>query len=211
MHWDNIDWADQISLKRTEIKEKDKANFAAGDDRCPPDTWKGCVYNDGEFVALPTDNIRSCFMKAGAKVTLKDRQTFKKAVPSGVIFSDLFVDFLVNGKKIPLTSVEGVKGTFQQQAEAVKALGFSLLVKRAKIGSAKHVRVRPIFKNWSAAGTFNVTDQRITETALKAIVNAAGLYIGIGDWRPDSPQSPGPHGCFTVELEKLGIVEGIAA
>lgn len=38
MHADDIEWSDTIAEARTQIKEQDKANFAAGDDRVPPDT-----------------------------------------------------------------------------------------------------------------------------------------------------------------------------
>lgn len=201
MHWDNIDWADQISLMRTEIKQKDKANFSAGDDRCPPDTWKGCLYNDEQFVTIPTDNLRKCLVKAGAKVSLKNQETFKKAMASGVVFDSTFAEFFINGKPLKIADCTNVKGKFADQATNVKKLGFKLMVKRASVGAAKHVRVRPEFANWTATASFTITEDRITEDALKEIWTGAGLYVGLCDWRPDSPKSPGPYGKFSVELK----------
>lgn len=203
MHHDDIEWADKVAAMRTQIKERDKANFSAGDDRCPPDTWKGYCYSDGEHICLPTDNLRTCLMKAGAKVTLKNQETFKKASQSGIVFDNLYAQFLCHGKRIPVAAVNKIAGKFSEHSEAVLKLGFRLLAKRAKVGSAKHVRVRPMFSNWSATGTFLVVDDRITENALQQIWEIAGLRIGVGDWRPDSPQAPGPYGRFSVVVERM--------
>lgn len=202
MHWDNIDWADQVSEKRTEIKENDKANFAAGDDRCPTDTWKGYIYNDGQLIGLPTDNLQACLVKAGAKVTLQRQETFKKAMASGILFTDLYASFANNGKPIKYDDYMGVDGKFSEHATKVKKLGFELLVKRAAVGAAKHVRVRPMFRNWSATAQLTVVDDRITDEVLKKVWEYAGLMVGIGDWRPDSPKKPGPYGRFAVTLNK---------
>lgn len=201
MHWDNIDWADQIGDKRTEVKAKDKANFSAGDDRCPPDTWKGSLYNDDVHIALPSDNLRTCIVKAGAKVTLVKQESFKKAMASGIQFDAPFADFLVGGNHVKIADCIKIAGPFAAQAEAVKKLGFRLLVKRAAVNGKKHVRVRPMFSNWQLITTFTVLEDRITDDALRQIWTAAGLYIGLCDWRPDSPKAPGPYGKFSVELK----------
>lgn len=151
-------------------------------------------------------------MKAGTKVTLKNNETFKKAMPSGVLFEDLYCTFLVGGKSIQIEQINTVKGTYRQQAEAVRKLGFRLLAKRAAVGSAKHVRTRPMFSpagpeggaaGWLCSGRFVVVDDRITDEALARIWEIAGLRIGLCDWRPDSPKSPGPYGRFRVELRKV--------
>jgi hypothetical protein len=201
MHWDNIEWGDTIKAKRDAVKKHDAANFSAGDDRCPPDTWKGCLYNDEEFVVVPADNLRRCLVKAGAKVVLKNAETFKKAMASGITFDSVFATFLVNGKQIKFADCMAVRGTFSEQAAAVKKLGFRLLVKRAAIKGSKHVRVRPEFGKWAVEAAITVTEDRITDAALREIWVNAGLYIGLCDWRPDSPKSPGPYGKFSVVID----------
>lgn len=201
MHWDNIEWSDAIGEARTRIKENDKAEFAAGDDRCPPETWKGYVYNDGEHVCIPTDNLRSCLMKAGAKVTLKNQETFKKATQSGIVFTDAYAKFAVSGKSIKMSAIERISGKFSEHLVAAKALGFKLLAKRAKVNAAKHIRVRPMFApGWQIIAGFVVGDDRISADILSKIWDYAGDLIGIGDWRPDSPKSPGPYGRFSAKL-----------
>ncbi len=200
MHWDNIEWADQIKDERERIKEDDKANFKAGDDRCPAFTWKGYTYNDGTHICLPSDNIRSCLIKAAAKVTLSGKESYKKLVASGILLDEMYVDMFVNDKQIPFKGVEAIDGTFKTNADAVKDLGFKLLVKRAAVGQAKHVRVRPLFENWTVKGTFLLVEEQITNKVLKNIWRIAGLNIGLCDWRPGSPKSPGPYGRFSTEL-----------
>ena len=92
--------------------------------------------------------------------------------------------------------------TFVNQ-EVVKKLGFELFLKRAKIGQSKHVRVRPFFLNWSAVGSILVMDSQITREALTDILEAAGAYKGLGDWRPSS-KTPGPYGTFSAIVTPVG-------
>lgn len=194
MHWDNLEWADQIKAKRTEIKEKDKKNFEAGDDRCPPDTWKGYLYNDGNLVALPTDNLRAALCKAGARITLKRQTTYKALTQSGLLFPDLFLPLSFSGKTITMKTIGGINGTFAEQCAQARAAGFELFAKRASVGQAKHVRVRPRFLKWSCSGEVLVIDDQISEDTLHQLFEIMGLSIGLCDWRPGSPKSPGPYG-----------------
>jgi hypothetical protein len=78
-----------------------------------------------------------------------------------------------------------------------------LFVKRARIGNAKHVRVRPRFDSWSVSGTLTVLDDSITTDVLERILTHAGAYAGVGDWRPSSPKSPGPFGRFTSTVKEV--------
>ena len=92
---------------------------------------------------------------------------------------------------------------FQHHLEIVESLGFELLVKRAKIGQAKHVRVRPMFREWQVVAKVAVIDKSvsgITEEVLQRILDAAGAQCGLCDWRPSS-RTPGQFGRFTAEVE----------
>ena len=79
---------------------------------------------------------------------------------------------------------------------AAVAQGFELFAKAAKVGQSKHVRVRPRFNAWSCSGTITVFDETITAEVLSQILEQAGIYCGLGDWRPSSPSKPGPWGRF---------------
>ena len=112
-----------------------------------------------------------------------------------------------NGRQIPKSEIEKLIGNndFDFHAETAEALGFELLVKRAKIGQAKHIRVRPLFRNWEATGTLTVLDpdmSGITHDMLSIILDQAGALIGLCDWRPSSPAA-GAFGKFTHKLRKL--------
>ena len=201
MHWDNIEWADQLKLKRDDIKKNDKKNFAAGDDRCPPETWKGYTYNDGTHVAMPQDSLRACLMKAGARVILSGKTSYKSLTQSGILFDDEFLAFQHSGKPLAWSDIQAIEGNFVAQTEGAKKLGFRLFIKRAKVNQAKHVRVRPRFDTWGISGTFLVVDKQLTTETLQQIWDIAGPYIGLCDWRPGSPQSPGPYGRFKATIQ----------
>jgi hypothetical protein len=79
--------------------------------------------------------------------------------------------------------------------------GFALHVKRARIGQSKHIRVRPRFDHWTATGTVLVTDEQATQQVLQDIWSYAGLYKGLGDWRPSS-KTPGSFGMFTATVKQ---------
>jgi hypothetical protein len=55
----------------------------------------------------------------------------------------------------------------------------------------------------TARGTVNVGDKQITTAVLTDILEAAGKYKGLGDWRPSSPKSPGPFGTFSATVKEI--------
>ena len=200
MHWDNIGWQDQLE----EWRKKNKDKSRAGDDRYPPFAWHGYCYNDGKSLAMPHDNLRTCLMKAGAFIaTGKRGATFKRRVPSGIMLDQEFFTLSVSGKQVPIDAITSMTtDRFQDQIDGVKKLGFDLLTKRAAVASSKHVRVRPMFRRWAIDGSVTVIDDIITDDVLQDIFDAAGQYVGLGDWRPGAPKSPGPYGRFTATLKR---------
>jgi len=199
MHRDDIFWADYLKEERTRIKAHEKAKFIAGDDRCPVDTWKGYCYHDGERLALPHDVLHAMMIKAGTRVILKNQKTYKQLVASSMLFNEMYIEFFNNGKPVLWKDIEGIKGTFSQQAKGAVALGFQLLAKRASVGQSKHVRVRPKFDHWTMRGMFLLLDEQLEEV-IHEIWNQAGMYVGGCDWRPGSPKSPGPYGKFAATI-----------
>ena len=199
MHHDNIEWADFMSEWQT--NPENKKSSKAGDDRTPAWRWLGCVYHDGKHVALPQANIMRCMMEGGAMVlTGKGQKTFKAQTQSGMMTVEPFWQFLVNGKQISWADIEALKdeNTFANHKKAVDSMGFGLMVKRARIGQSKHIRVRPVFNEWTARGSFAVWDEQL-ETALPSIMEYAGQYKGLGDWRPGG-KTPGPYGTFEARV-----------
>lgn len=205
MHWDNIDWADELARWRTDPANKGKSK--PGDDRSPAWSWVGSVYNDGAQVVVPSDSIASCLMKSGAMVPVpggKNGKTFKAQTQSGMMTGEESWPLLVNGRPIAYAAIDSLRSVndFIEHRERAAALGFSLFTKRAKVGANKHVRVRPRFDTWALRGTLVVWDDQLTEAALRNIVEYAGRYVGLGDWRPGAPKSPGHYGMFTAAIRE---------
>lgn len=65
-----------------------------------------------------------------------------------------------------------------------------------KVGTARIIRTRPIFRNWAteAEGVFD--NSVIDFESLKMFAEKAGQLIGLGDWRPR-------FGTFDVEIEEI--------
>jgi hypothetical protein len=91
---------------------------------------------------------------------------------------------------------------FAAHKEAVSDMGFSLFVKRAKIGTSKHIRVRPRFDQWELNGSISVWDDQITERVLSDILRYSGQYKGLGDWRPGG-KTPGSFGMFEAVVKEV--------
>lgn len=208
MHWDNIEWAGVMKRWREDPDNKSKS--VAGDDRSPAFTWIGSVYRatDAGPVAMLADNIQRCLMEGGAQVQLpggKNGKTFKQQSQSGMMPGEEAWPIRIDGNELSFPTIWGLRKEedFEKHQELAVSLGFSLYVKRARIGARKHVRVRPRFDRWSCGGTIQVWDAKITARALNDILRMAGDYKGLGDWRPSSPKSPGPFGRFSAEVHEI--------
>lgn len=201
MHQDNLSWAEVMA--KWAMDPANKKWSVAGDDRSPAWRWIGNLYVDGGLVVIPSDNLMTVLREGGAKCpTGKKGATFKRQTQSGLVVDQSAWPVLVNGATVPYAPVRDLieNPDFAAHEAAVQKLGFTLFTKRARIGQAKHVRVRPRFDNWAAEGTVTVFDDQITGEVLQNVLTFAGAYAGIGDWRPSSPKSPGPFGKFEAKV-----------
>lgn len=205
MHWDNIQWADQMSAWQTD--PANKGNSKAGEDRTPAFRWIGSLYHDNNVVCIPADNLMRCMMEGGAMVpTGKGPKTFKAQTQSGMNVGTPYSPLRVDGQTIPWADIQQLQDepSFDRHVEAVQDLGFSLFIKRAKVGANKHVRVRPRFDRWALTFRLIVWDDQLTESVLHNVITYAGQYKGLCDWRPGSPKSPGSFGMFKLaSLERV--------
>jgi len=204
MHQDNIAWSEKVRAWSKDPANRDKS--VAGDDRTPCWTWLGYVYHDGKTIGMPSDNLMTMFREGGAKVPKGGKATFKKETQAGILIDQQQWELTIAGKPIQVANLNKIAKLeeFAEHIEAAEALGFELLVKRAKIGAAKHVRVRPLFREWELRGSFTVLDPErtgLTRQVLQTILDQAGALCGLGDWRPSSPKSPGVFGRFWATIE----------
>lgn len=199
MHADDIEQSDM--LKEFRNHPDNKKTGVAGDDRSPAWSWQTYLYTDGERVVAPQDNLMSCLRKAGCSVNITGKKTFKQLTQSGMAILDDYCEFEGGNGAVFMEDIEAIRSLpFREQAEKVKELGFRLFLKRAKVGTSKHVRVRPTFDSWKIRGQIEVFDETLTSAAIKQIFDIAGNAVGLFDWRPSAKDSPGPYGRFTAKL-----------
>jgi hypothetical protein len=203
MHNDDILWADAMAAWKDDKKNKKQSK--AGDDRTPAYRWIGCLYRSDGVIVIPTENIMRSLMEGGAQVPVpggRSGKTFKAQSQSGIMPREVGWPLVLNGAPIKTDVIDELlaEEDFAVHQETVKDLGFSLFLKRAKIGQSKHIRVRPRFETWEATGELIVTDEQITQSVLADILEMAGKYKGLGDWRPSS-KTPGTFGMFAASLK----------
>lgn len=205
MHNDNLAFQEKTLQWRKAPENRELS--VNGDDRSPAWTWIGYLYHDKKHLGVSSDNIMTMLREGGAKVANKGKETYKKQTQSGIMLDQQQFDLFVNGRLIEVADIQPLTAItdFMQHLEAAEMLGFELLIKSAKIGKAKHKRVRPLFRNWELRGSLTVLDTELTgltESILTTILNQAGALCGLCDWRPSSPNS-GTFGKFQPILEKI--------
>jgi hypothetical protein len=201
MHADDIERSEKVRAWQRDPSNKNQS--VPGDDRTPAWTWTAYTCHDETHLTIPQEYLMAAVRRAGSQIILARSRTFKELSQSGIIPIGEHFEFRCgqNNKQVKMSAIAKIRDmTFAQQSQAVLDLGFSLFVKRAKIGRAKHIRVRPRFDSWSVSGEIEVTAQEISETILGDLFAIAGR-IGIGDWRPGGT-TPGPFGMFRSKLTK---------
>lgn len=203
MHADSVEHADALTEWRK--APENKALSKSGDDRSPVWTWKTYLYGDGKHIGMPSDNLMTCLREAGTAMKIKGNQSYKALTQSGLMIEEFMMPFFANGVQVKMSDVERInnKGEFHEHEDGARNLGFELFVKRAKIGAAKHIRVRPKFDNWSVEGTLIVTEEEaLKKVILQQIFDIGGALKGLCDWRPSSGKS-GQFGRFKAKLTEV--------
>lgn len=204
LHADDLSWRSQ--LEKWTADPQNKRMSKAGDDRTPAWRWIGYCYHDPKHVGIAADNLMTTLREGGAKVPVpgKKNQTYKRQSQSGIVVNEMLWPIKTAKGLVPWEDVSALmeESDYTAHEAAAQALGFELFAKSAKVGMSKHVRVRPRFNQWSASGTVTVVDETITQDVLQMILDMAGVYCGLGDWRPSAPSKPGPWGRFRADITK---------
>jgi len=132
------------------------------------------LYRDTEGrICTPSEHILMSMAGAATnfKIPGKGKKTFKDAIKSGVLIDPEMIPHLKPDYKVDIRAV---------------------VISRSRIP-----RARPRFDEWELEFTVTVLDERITGPVLKSILQEAGMFKGIGDYRPR-------YGLFEViEFEKV--------
>lgn len=204
LHADNLEWRGQ--MERWGADPQNKRISKAGDDRTPAWRWLGCCYHNGQVVGIASDNLMTTLREGGTKVPVPGKRsaTFKRQTQSGLLVNEMLWPVLVNGQQVPWQKIAALinEPDFEKHEATARECGFELFAKSVRIGTSKHIRVRPRFDRWSVAGSITVIDDSITRPVLENVLMMAGTYCGIGDWRPSAPKSPGPWGKFHAVIRE---------
>ena len=204
-HADKLEW--RSTIDRWLLEPDNKKNSKAGDDRTPAFKWIGYLYHERGKAVIPSDNLMTMLRDGGTKCpTGKGQQTFKSLTQSGIVVNETEWP-IVDPRTGNPYNVDGIESlmdepNFEAHEAWAKDRGFFLFAKGAKVGQSKHTRVRPRFDVWSATGTLTVLEPKITEKTLERILETAGQYSGLMDWRPGS-KTPGPWGKFSATVKAL--------
>lgn len=70
------------------------------------------------------------------------------------------------------------------------------LTKGVKVTTSRIIRTRPMFRNWTASAEGVYDPEMVDLDSLTIYAQKAGLYVGLGDWRPR-------YGLFDAKVEAL--------
>lgn len=200
MHADDVLAADALQRARKAPGKKG----TAGDDRDPSWSWKTYLYSDGQHLCMPSLALMTMLRKGGVEFKTQGKKTLKAESQASVMFDAEYIPLLTHkGKLVATKDLDAIDNDapFDDHSAAAEKLGFVLDVRRAKVGTSKHVRVRPKFlPGWQLKCAAIVDIDRISIAVFEQLLIYCGNYVGLGDWRPSAPQSPGQHGRFTVVM-----------
>lgn len=127
------------------------------------------LYQQDGVPYWPGENLRQCLIAASSRTKIGRRSAS----------SDMAAALYVDPFAIP------IDGAWEVDARPVV-----IPATRGRI-----VRYRPIFKDWRLSFQLQVDTDLVDLGTVRHIMDDAGNYVGIGDFRP---QKKGPHGRFQV-------------
>jgi hypothetical protein len=119
---------------------------------------KRLIKNTEGVICQKASHFEGCMTKSAADYKFKGKKTFKDAVKSGVIVTPVLIPHL-------------------NQVWAIDKQ--SVVISRARI-----MRARPRLDNWELSFKITIDDDRLEPEVLKDILENAGKYVGVGDFRP---------------------------
>jgi len=148
-------------------RKKKGGNAILGD----TEEWKKTIYFDESFgVYLPSISLEASFIEA-AKQFKMGRGTYSKYFKSGVFINEIMLPFYVEGSEIK--TLEDKRIIIDRRTVKNPAT------------KGRNMRYRAMFKEWESE--FDVTiaaDDYIDKEILQDVMNYAGKFIGVGDYRP---------------------------
>jgi len=186
---------------------RDPANkelVALNDDRFPSWRWQAALGRGSTRVGMLSFFLCVAFGNAAKKFKQPDGRSYRNTVKACLVPNTEWFDFTFGPDHDRVLTTEELQQirdlSYHDQSAWVRQKGFALSSRRFR--DVCRVRVR--FDDWQVTGTFsNVYPERLPVDVLQQIVDDAGKFEGLLDWRPGSPQSPGTYGTFTGSITVL--------
>lgn len=148
---------EEKSLLQRESSKKVKAKDLTDEEQFEMHAYRN---KEKQFVQ-PAEMLESAMVKAATNFKLEGKKTYKDVIKGGI-----FIE--------PIEIVHEI-----QKVEMDARWG-----RNKNTGGAVWV-VRPMFSEWGLSFTLNLLqDERVEPEILKEILEYAGLYVGVGAWRP---------------------------
>lgn len=119
---------------------------------------KALYRNEKGLICMPDTHILASMVKASTSYTMQGKKTYKDAIKGGVFIEPELIPLNVQDYVIDLQSV---------------------VIQRARI-----VKALPLFNDWEVSFILICIDERVLPETLKDILEYAGRYYGLGDYRP---------------------------
>lgn len=174
-----------VELKSTSPYSQSKYLTAAKTEKEAEDDYEKRVWRErlhttakGE-VCIPALAFKNCLSDAAAylseKIPGKGTQTYTKHFDAGIL--------------VPEPVMLGIQKMYVQGE-------WLMLSARGKRGPGPRVpKCYPLIPEWTGTVTFYVLDDTITEDVFRALLRQAGMFIGIGRFRP---RNRGYYGRFEI-------------
>jgi hypothetical protein len=132
--------------------------------------WPEKAYFDSDNqLFIPGENIHQCMKDGcaywGQKIPGAGNKTYTDVVASSVIVENLILGESKD-KLVPFG--KWVNGN----------------PSKGKKSGCKVYKIRPLLMPWGGTFVMHVFDARLSEHILKVVLSYAGMYRGLGDWRP---------------------------
>lgn len=156
--------ANPMSPQAKELRKisKKRAKTDADHEHLSRVEWIGGLWLSGGQPCIPGEAIEACFVQAARK---SKRGVIARA---GMISPENW-----------LLEYDGPRDVNKLwEVEAFR------LIAGVRVGQARVMRTRPIFRKWAARVTFEYLDDQMDESDILDILRVAGRIVGLGDWRP---------------------------
>lgn len=136
------------------------------------------LYKYEDKVCIPAVYLKNCITEASKqfKITGKGKSTYSKLVASTVDISPDMIE--LKAGKYEVFRISAVN----------------------PMTKGRMMTERPRFNKWGAEFEIIVNDPAVPVEVLNEILEHAGKYVGVGDWRPEKK---GMHGKFMITSFKL--------